>query len=45
MARIAHRLGAVFTQIDNRQSSMTEAYIAAYSNTAAVRAPMGDHIR
>ena len=44
MARIAHRLGAVFTQVNDRQSSVAEANIAAYSDAAPIRAPVSDQI-
>ena len=44
MARIAHRLGAVFTQVNDRQSSVAEAQIAAYSDAATIRAAVSDQI-
>jgi hypothetical protein len=45
MARIAHRLGTVFAQVNDRQSSVAEADISAYSNAATIRPPVSDQIR
>ena len=45
MARIAHRLGAVFAQVNDRQSPVAEAHIAAYSDAPTIGPPVSDQIR